>query len=164
MVLKFLYSLFLGVLFASLVGLGIAAFYPQPKVPEYPSSLNYAAPVMEQTERQQIQMQRVQARYNSQLKTYETKRKLYSRDVSIIALIAAIIVLVISLTYFKQLLLLSDGLLLGGLLTLIYSIFRGFETDDNMFRFIVVAVGFITALVVGYVKFVPPHLKRKKKK
>ena len=38
-VLKFIYSIFIGVLFATLVGVGIAAFYPEPKPPEYPSAL-----------------------------------------------------------------------------------------------------------------------------
>ena len=160
MVLKFIYSIFIGVLFATLVGVGIAAFYISPKSPDYPTTLTYTKPLEQQTTQEQQQMQQKQNAYEAQMKLFQKKVMLYNRNVSIIALIAAIIALVVSLTFFKQLLLISDGLLLGGLLTLIYSIFRGFATDDNMFRFIVVAIGFITAIIVGYIKFVPNSVKK----
>jgi len=39
MVLRFVYIVFIGVLLATLVGVGIAAFYPGPKAPEPPLSI-----------------------------------------------------------------------------------------------------------------------------
>ncbi len=88
------------------------------------------------------------------MKTYFQASQLYNRNVSIISVTAAVIILVASLTLFKRILLIADGLLLGGVLTLIYSIIRGFGTEDNMFRFIVVLIGLITALILGYIKFI----------
>jgi len=64
-----------------------------------------------------------------------------------------------SLTFFKKILIIADGLLLGGLLTLIYSVMRGFGTEDNILRFIVVTVGLIISLFLGYVKFIRPSEK-----
>lgn len=164
MVLKFLYSVFIGVLFATLVGVGIAAFYPQPKYPEYPVRLSYPKEPTLQTEPERQEQIKLQEAYEKESKAFEKKNQEYSRNVSIIAIIFAIVALVVSLTLFKTLLLIADGLLLGGLLTLIYSIIRGFETQDNMFRFVVVAIGFIVAVTVGYLKFAKPAQNTPKKK
>lgn len=159
MILKFIYTIFIGLLFATLVGVGIAAFYPQPKAPDYPSSLQYypEKPGTEQEARRLAE----QKRYDQSYKAFESRNKTYNRDVSIISLVIAVVALLVSLTLFNKLLMISDGILLGGLLTLLYSIIRGFETDDNIFRFVVVAVGFISAIVVGYIKFTKPALKKK---
>ena len=42
MALKIIYTLFIGILFAALVGVGISAFYESPKYPDYPSRLSVA--------------------------------------------------------------------------------------------------------------------------
>lgn len=153
MILKFLYSVFIGVLFATLVGVGIAAFYPQPVYPDYPVKLSYPEDPKVQTATERSEQIKLQEKYDRESKEYQTKNQIYSRNVSIVALVFAIAALVVSLTLLKTLMLIADGLLLGGLLTLIYSIIRGFETQDNIFRFIVVAIGFIIAVTVGYLKF-----------
>ncbi len=48
----------------------------------------------------------------------------------------------------------SDGLLLGGVFTLGYSIIRGFAGDDDKFRFFVVIVGLVVTVVLGDLKFI----------
>ena len=58
------------------------------------------------------------------------------------------------LTWLKKLELLSDGLLLGGLLTQAYSVILGFQSQNSQFRFLVVLVCLIISLIVGYVKFI----------
>ena len=40
MVLKLAYTIFTGILLTLFIGVGIAAFYPQPEPPEYPSTLS----------------------------------------------------------------------------------------------------------------------------
>ena len=141
MILKFIYTLFIGVLFATLVGVGIAAFYSGPTMPDYPSGLSYPAkPVQNAAETKKMEEQQI--KYDKAIKVYDKQNKLYSRNVSIFALVFAIAALVVSLT-------------------LLYSIIRGFSTDDNMFRFIVVAIGFIIALAIGYIKFTKPAQKKK---
>jgi predicted histidine transporter YuiF (NhaC family) len=159
--LKFIYTLFIGILFATLVGVGIAAFYPNPKMPDYPISTDLSLAGQKQSEAQTKRMEAQQRKYDVALKEYQKKEQEYSKNVSIVSLVAAIIALVISLTIFKSLLMIADGLLLGGLLTLIYSIIRGFSTEDNMFRFVVVAIGFVIAIIIGYLKFIPSTKTKK---
>ncbi len=159
MIIKLIYTLFLGILIAIFVGVGIAAFYPAPKAPENISLPKLVSPpptdskeynvYYQQQKQEDIENQKMWDAYNKQ-------QNIYQRNVSVIALISAIIVLVVSLTFFKSILVIADGLLLGGVFTLIYSIGRGFETQDNMFRFLVTSVGLITALTLGYIKFIKP--------
>ena len=155
MILKIIYLIFIGVLFAVLVGVGIAAFYPEPKPPEYPSALKIPRegglnqPVFEELKGEQEEYDRLE-------KAFRQNLEIYNRNVSIIAIVASIITLVVSLTLFKKLLLIADGLLLGGVLTILYSIIRGFGSGNNKFQFIIVSISFIVALILGYIKLAKP--------
>lgn len=163
MILRFVYIIFTGVLLATFIGVGIAAFYPGPKAPEPPVSVKYAPPC--ESFKDEAAFQKIrgeQEEFEETMKSFQTKFEKYNRDISIVSLLAAILILVVSLTLFKKILLIADGLLLGGVLTLIYSIIRGFGSGDNMFRFIVVSVGLAISLFLGYIKFIEPAgVKRK---
>jgi hypothetical protein len=161
--LKFIYAVFIGVLFATLVGVGIAAFYPSPKAPEYPAPTRYDYPERPQTEAERKKFEQQEAQHQKEYKVFQAKEQEYNRNVSIIALVAAVIALVVSLTLFRAIYIIADGLLFGGLLTLLYSIIRGFAVEDNIFRFIVVAIGFVIAITLGYIKFAPQEKEKKKK-
>lgn len=153
--LEIIYTFFVGILIAVFVGVGIAAFYVEPKAPEYPTMLKvYSAPVpagAPSTESAKLEIE--QRKYDAQQKKYEAQMNIYNRNVSIIALIAAIIVSSISITFFKNLRVIADGLLLGGVITLLYSVVRIFGSGDDKLRFVVVSIGLIVALVLGYKKF-----------
>ena len=164
MILKYIYTVFLGVLLATFVGVGIAAFYPAPKYPE--SSYPRKVIPIEKTDTQVIDEKMdasEAARINAQnraaeqiSKEFQNLSQKYNRDVSVIALAFAIAILLVSLTLVKNLTYIADGALLGSVFTLIYSIVRGFGTEDNMFRFFIVASGLIIALILGYLKFIKP--------
>lgn len=151
MVIK-LYTLFLGLLVALFVGVGTAALYPGPTAPQYPGPTTPAGPAAPDATRVNQQFQQAQIAYEAQTKTYD-------RNVSIIALIASIILLALGLTLFKTVPLMGDSLTLGAVFTLVYSIFRGFSSD-NLFRFLVVAAGLAMAAYLGYIKFVRPPKHR----
>ena len=155
MILKFVYTLFIGILLTAFVGVGIEAFHPSPTPPEYPSALKIpregglSGPVFQE-------MKSEQEKYDNLFSTFREKQKIYNRNVSIISIIVSVLTLIVSLTLFKKILLIADGLLLGGVLTLFYSIIRGFDSGNNMFRFIVVSIGLVIALALGYLKFIKP--------
>lgn len=162
--LKFIYTIFIGVLFATLVGVGIAAFYTSPEPPEYPTSSRPAIAPESLTGAERAEFDKQQAQYENAYKVFQEKEDAYNRNVSIITLVIAIAALVVSLTLFKKLFIIADGLLLGGVLTLLYSVIRGFETGDDKFHFVVVAIGFVVAVVLGYLKFVPQQKESQAKK
>ncbi len=153
--LKFVYTLFLGVIVALFVGVGINTFYPGPKSPEYPIALNYYGkePTAEQL--------KVQNAWDQQMTKHNEQMKPYNRNVSMIALGGAITLLVVSLLFEKSIKLLSDGMLIGGFLTLIYSIGRGFASEDSKYVFIALCVGLAIVLFTGYKKFIAHTFQQK---
>jgi hypothetical protein len=159
-ILKLVYTFFVGVLLAIFVGVGINSFYPEPKYPEYPSELGYY------TEKPTSDQQAKQAQFERESKDYMEVTKTYNRNVSILTLISAVILLVISVGFEKRIKLIADGIMLGGLFTLLYSIGRGFASDNSRYVFIVVSVGLVVVLYIGYHKFVaaPPVKKVVRKK
>jgi hypothetical protein len=135
-----IYKVFLGLFVVAFVGIGIAAFYPEPSMPE---ALMYAGGPLP-TEVQPV------------AHAYHDAMALYNRDVAIIAAVAAVAILTISLTVVRTISVFSDGLMLGGLLTFAYSIMRGFGAEDNRVLFVIVSVGLAVALGLGYVRFLRP--------
>lgn len=152
MIIKYIYTIFLALLVALFVGLGIDAFYPGPKAPDYPTALETEKPGCEDT----AELKNIRQEYNQAQKDFEEKSKPYNRNVSIISLAAAIIILIASLTFLSKIKMIADGILLGGVFTTIYSIIRGLMSEDTKFRFLIVTIGLLIALVLGYIKFIQP--------
>lgn len=147
-VLKIVYTFFLGLLLAIFVGVGINTFYESPKPPEYPISLT--TPMKEPTNEpsdEELEYREAQQKYDEAIKPY-------NRNVSIIALSAAIVLVVISLVFERRIKIIADGMMLGGLFTLIYSIIRSFVSEDTKYIFVVVTIGLALVLYLGYHRFV----------
>jgi hypothetical protein len=158
--LKFIYTIFIGLLIALFVGLGIDAFYSAPKAPEYPEAYKFPTSAKleeDKTAEEKAAELETQRKYEEESKKYQEEYKLHNRNVSIISLSIAVIILALSVIFATQLGVIADGAILGGVFTLIYAIIRGFEAGDPKFRFIVTTVGLVVALVLGYVKFIKPH-------
>jgi len=151
--IKPIYTIFLALIIALFVGLGIGTFYPGPEAPQYPIELEQVEDCCEETPEQQA----LRIEFNQALRQYEEEFKSYSRTVSIISLASAIVILILSLTLLVKIKMIADGILLGGVFVTLYGIIRGLMTEDPQFRFIIVTVGPIVALVLGYIKFIRPQ-------
>lgn len=159
--IRYIYTFFLGLFLAIFVGMGIAVFYEEPKPPVEPVWFTKIG--LEKYEPTAVERKQ-EGQYNAQQKTYDNQLKHYNRNVSIIVLSSAVIVLAVTLLTAEKLEIIADGLLLGGIFTLLYGIGRGMATDNNKFRFGVAAVGLIVTLVLGYLKFTRQHLVEHPKK
>ncbi|HBB36996.1 MAG: hypothetical protein UX02_C0002G0204 [Candidatus Moranbacteria bacterium GW2011_GWC1_45_18] len=159
MVIKFVYTIFLALLIALFVGLGISAFYSGPKEPLYPVELEGEKPGCEET----VELRSMREEFNRSQRDFTEKFKLYSRNVSIISISAAILILIVSLTLLSKIRMIADGILLGGVFTTVYSIIRGVMSEDTKFRFLIVTIGLLIALVLGYIKFIKPKEEAEKK-
>jgi len=151
MVIKSIYTIFLALLVVLFVGLGIDAFYPSPQSPEYPIELQKIGPADETAEQEKIRMD-----FEQNQRKYEQELKSYSQNVSIISLLASIVILIISLTLLNKIEIMADGILLGGVLTIMYSVIRGVMTENSQFRFLIVTIGIVIAFILGYIKFIKP--------
>ncbi len=72
---------------------------------------------------------------------------------SIILLIVATVTLVISLALPASQAVITNGLLLGGVFTMVYAVVAAISSDQNIWRFIVVAAALAVTIVIGYLKF-----------
>jgi hypothetical protein len=147
-----LYTLFLALLMALFVGVGIAAFYHAPKTPDTP--IFKTAPAPESTPSSDIERQ--ERDYQVQQDAYQKEYKTYNRNVSLLALAGAIVLVTLGLTALKAVTLINDSLLLGGIFTLVYSIMRGFGASDDTFRFVLVSSSMAIALLLGYLRLIKP--------
>lgn len=158
--LKIIYTIFLGLILALFVGLGISTFYEGPKQPEYPMT-RYSTTKEGNPTEEQIQKDK---EYETLSKQYSDASETYNRNVSIFALVASLIMLVAGLLFEKKNVVIGGGVLLGGLFTLVYSIIRGFASTDTKYTFIVVTVGLAMALYLGYHKFAQSQVPNKRTK
>lgn len=146
--LKIVYAFFLGVLLAMFVGAGVAAFYPEPQPPKAPDFIVGKEGPTAQQQAQEKAYEQTRQEFD------KNKMNPYNRNVSIIALIAAVIFVAAGLLLERRIDVLADGALLGGVFTLIYGMGRGFASQDNKYSFAAASVGLIIVLGLGYMRFI----------
>jgi len=162
--IKLVYTLFLSLLIVTFVGVGIAAFYPAPLPPKNDLVRSVRVPeggveepvLVKDEKLDQEQIELNQAEWEE----YREVEQQHNRNVAIISLVLAVITITVG-TFILSKFIIADGLVLGGLFTLLYSIIRGFQSRDDIFRFIVVTVSLIITIILGQYKVVP-HFKGKK--
>lgn len=150
--IKPIYTIFLALLIALFVGVGIDAFYPAPKEPQYPVEMENVKSCCEETPVQteaRVTFEKAQRKYMEDMKPYNL-------NVSIISLVASIIILILSLTLLNKIKMIADGILLGGVFSTMYSIMRGMMVENSQFRFLIITAGMLIALGLGYIKFIKP--------
>ncbi|MEW5705887.1 MAG: hypothetical protein AB1743_03690 [Actinomycetota bacterium] len=162
MILKIIYTIFLGTLLVIFVGVGIETFYPEPKYPTYPiiaeePAFSSGSPSTQKEREARIREE--QTKLEKQDREFRNKLGAYNSVVFLISLAFAISFLIVSLLLADKLMVIADGLLLGGMLTLIYSVGRGMMASDK-FRFTALSISLVIALLLGYIKFIHP-LKEK---
>lgn len=160
--LQTIYSFFLGLMVLALIGIAVYTVYPNPEVEtsrkterlyrdlepyqtKTPSQLSAA----DRAKRDAIQAQ-LDAAQASERITMET----WARNTSIAIIILATIVMVVSLVRPEELRVLSNGLLLGGVFTMLYGVGWSIASGESWTRLIVVLFATAVTIGLGYVKFV----------
>ncbi len=158
MLLKYAYTFFLALLLALFVGVGISVFYPEPERPRYPEPIARPLTAGDRLSKKELadanRDREAERGFRQESEKFTKRSAIYDRNVSIISLAVSILVLTGTLTIFKRVPVISDGLLLGGVFILGYSIIRGFASNDDRVRFFVISVGLAMTLVLGYLKFI----------
>lgn len=153
--IKLMYSVFLGLTIVMFVGVGVSTFYSSPVEPDYiEENITFVdgepVPIEENAE-----MKEVREQYDKDRDAYDEAMQDYSRNVAIVTMIIATALLFISVTKAEKLAAIGEGVLLGGIFTLLYSLMRGLMSGDDIVRFLVITVGLVIALWLGKVKFMP---------
>jgi len=160
---KLVYTFFLGLVIAILFGVGIQAFYEAPPAPDYPNQ-EYMYRSEPPTKSEQTKLDKEQREFDNKMKDYEVVRKAYEQNVSIILLVLAVVAVVTAFVLSTRIRFLSDGILLGGLFTLVHGLIRGFAADNTKYLFIASCVSLAVVLFLGYRRFLVPDKKPSRKK
>ncbi|MBP7760800.1 hypothetical protein KA093_03345 [Candidatus Saccharibacteria bacterium] len=145
-VMRIVYTFFLGLLLAVFVGVGINTFYEGPKAPD-PNGI-FSTPVKDDAV-----LQTEQRVYDEQYRVFSEKMKLHDRNVSIIALVFAVALVGFSLYYEKRSSVIANGVMLGGLFTLLYGVTRSFTSEDTRYIFAATTVALVVVVYLGYRRF-----------
>jgi len=162
--LQTIFSFFLGLMVLAFIGVGVNTFYPQPAdryqkqlQPLYDkqSQIYGTKGGVEPTGAAAAELAQIQTQIDAINKKSEAEMKSWGLNTSIILVLFATAVMGISLVRSDQLRVLSNGLLLGGLFTMLYGMGWTIASNTSGYlRFFVVVVALAVALGLGYVKFV----------
>jgi len=161
--LQTIFSFFLGLIVLAFIGVGVNTFYPSPSeihkeqrqdLQRQRDELSVQANGRKLETAQQAEMDRLIAEQNALQRTIEAEEKGWARVTSIILVVFATIVMGVSLVRSEQLRVVSNGLLLGGLFTMIYGVGWVVFSGNSVTRFAVMAFALAVAISLGYVKFV----------
>jgi hypothetical protein len=159
--LQTIFSFFLGLMVLALIGVGIITFYPNPqdaiqkKIQPLYTQMNLIqgkGGTLTATETAAVAA--LQKQVDDLNATSQKASEDWGQTTSIIMVLFATLVMGISLIRADQLRVLSNGLLLGGLFTMIWGAGMTVFSGTSYLRFFVVLFALAAAIALGYAKFV----------
>lgn len=160
--LRTIFSFFLGLMLTAFVGVGVYTFHRPPE--QYDSQIQGLArrdaairssrPSSELTTAELDQIQEINRQRRELLDATAEARKPWGRSTSMILIVFATLAMAVSLVRADQLPVISNGLLLGGLFTMLYGVGWIVATDTSIVRFLVMTAALAITLGLGYVRFV----------
>ena len=160
--LRTIFAIFLGLMLTAFFGIGAYTFYPPPtQFEDQITELNSREQIIRTTKasseltiEDRDQLQEIALKRSELIAAQQKARKPWCLTMSIILIVFSTLTLVVSLIRADQLQVLSNGLLLGGVFTMLYGIGWIAFTGTSIIRFLVMAAALIVTLVLGYVRFV----------
>lgn len=167
-VLQAIFAVFLGLMITAVVGVGVYTFYPNPvdQTEEQLSELyerrdevqgcstsTGCKPISELTEQQRAELESLDAQQRQLEQRASEQRDTWAQRSSIILVLIATGLMVVSLALGEGLSVLSNGILLGGLFTMLYGVGWGIASGSSLIRFAVLVAALAISIVLGYLKF-----------
>lgn len=164
--LQLIFSLFVGVLTAVVVGVGVWTFYPPPYGENSPKQQELQELQEEQGKyyetkspenlkgEEKEEFDRRQERIDELNDEIQADHKTWAVVTSIIVISIATLLMAISLFLPEAAKVFSNGILLGGLFTVLYGTGVSFTGGDSRARFFVVLAALALSIGIGYLRFV----------
>jgi hypothetical protein len=161
--LQTIFSFFLGLMVVAFIGVGVNTFYPSPTdthqkeqqvLSRQMEALSVKGGGSSVDATTQAQIAALQVKQNALQDVIDAEMKGWARNTSIILVLFATLVMGISLMLNEQLRVISNGLLLGGLFTMLYGAGWVIFSGNSVARFFVILFALVVALGLGYLKFV----------
>lgn len=163
--LQIIFAFFLGLMVTAFVGIGVYTFYPQPaqvdaleeradelrrEQGEFRSTRSDGELTAEQRERVDALDREIQQVYEER----QERTAAWARSTSIVLVLLSTLAMGVSLIRAEQLPVISNGLLLGGVFTMLYGTGWTIAAGESVLRFWVIAFALAVTLALGYVRFV----------
>jgi hypothetical protein len=165
--LQIIFSFFLGLMVLAFIGVGVNTFLQSPaervqpemdEIQRQMDAVNLKSKGRDLDVTQQAEMDRLSEKQNALQRGIQEEMKLWARNTSIVLVLFATLVMAVSLVRSEQLRALSNGLLLGGLFTMLYGTGWVIFSGNSTARFVVIAFALLVAIALGYLKFVRERL------
>ena len=161
--LQTIFGFFLGLMVTSFIGVGVYTFYPPPDRPyrdqivsleRQQQEVRASKAATELTDAEREKIQELQREINSAQDHIRIASEGWGRRTSIILIALATLAMAVSLVRAVQLPVIANGLLLGGVFTMIYGVGWVIAADSSTVRFFVMTAALAITLALGYVRFV----------
>lgn len=160
--LQTIFSFFLGLMLTAFIGVGVYTFHPPAKdldrriqeLDRREQALRNGAPDDELSAADRDEVRKLTDSRNELYDAAQARREAWGRSTSIILIALATLVMAVSLVRADQLPVISNGLLLGGVFTMVYGVGWIVATDTSVSRFVVMTVALAITLGLGYARFV----------
>jgi hypothetical protein len=160
--LQTIFSFFLGLMVTAFVGIGVYTFHPPAQEPQRQmqelsrreQAIRNSKPAEQLTVEDRVQIQQLTDQRNQISDASQAGFETWARSTSIILILFATLAMAVSLVRSDQLPVISNGLLLGGVFTMIYGVGWIVAAGSSVTRFVVMTVAFVITLGLGYVRFV----------
>lgn len=167
--LQAIFSVFLGLMITAFVGVGVYTFYPNPAQDtqerietlyrdqnlinkcDQPGGCK-ASSQLTQAERDDLERIDKEIRALEQGSSQEMRS--WAQRTSVILVVLATILMAISLALRQSVSVISNGVLLGGLFTMLYAVGWGIASGNSISRFLVLTAAVAISIGLGYLRFV----------
>jgi hypothetical protein len=160
--LQIIFSFFLGLMVTAFVGVGVYTFHPPDEALEaqlreldrQEQAAGAGRAMDPPTEEERARMQERMDARSAVMEAHRETRDAWERSTSMILIAFATLIMAISLVRADQLPVISNGLLLGGVFTMVYGVGWILASDTSLTRFLVLTLALAITLGLGYVRFV----------
>lgn len=161
--LQTLFAIFLGLMVTAFVGVGVYTFYPPPDkqyrdqiiaLDRQQEAIRNSRPDVALTADDRARVQKLVDARNKIQDVSRKSSEAWASRTSIILVSLATVAMVIALVAVAQLPVISNGLLMGGVFTMLYGVGWVIASGTSTARFIVMTFALAITLALGYLRFV----------
>lgn len=170
-VLQAIFAVFLGLMITAVVGVGVYTFHPNPgeETQDQVQALyderaaidGCSSPTPGEcrtwnqlTAAEQARTKAIDAQITALQRAAEERSSQWRMSTSVILIVLATMLMALALALGDSGSVLSNGILLGGLFTMLYGVGWGLASGNSVTRFLVLVAALAVSLALGYLKFV----------
>lgn len=169
-VLQAIFAVFLGLMITAFVGVGVYTFYPNPAdetrdqvstlyerqatILQCESKVTGCRSESELSASERAELRDINNQINVLERTSRSGEQAWAQRTSVILVVLATLLMAISLMLGQSVSVISNGVLLGGLFTMLYAVGWGLASGNSVGRFLVLSAALAISLTLGYLRFV----------